>query len=398
MPDYGDGREVWAYVPESLLNRLKNNMVRDYYPEENPLAMVDGSVSVADIYDQNAWKTAVFFSMGRSHPYISALDVTNTQSPRPLWDADWTDPDFHGTKVAPSASWVDRGSVGPEGKTWMVATTSGLADTPSDVFLYLINAGEGQTLANGKVQLNVGGGLRSDQAYGVAGRPVLVDFDRDGYTDRIYVADTSGRVWKHEPHRAPGNSCLVAAVGQPIYVTPVVSLRQDEMNGDNVVTIYFGTGDRPDANDSAMPPYHFYAFVDRDPEAECTMGELLYEEALPPDEKVWADAFVAADRVYVGTSTGDKAHICDEDPQNPGHIYTFDIDPGPNGEANELASPESAGGSVVSGLMVHDEHLFANTLGGKTKIIGGSKWNNLASTTDANGLRDVYWQEVINGR
>ena len=394
-PSYGDGHEVWAFVPESLLNFMKNNEVRNYYPELNPFAMVDGSVMVTDIYTQSSWKTAVFFTMGRQHPYLSGLDVTTPTQPRPLWPQDWSDSDFHGTVAAPTASWVNVGSVDPKGKIWMVATSSGLADTPSDVYLFLIDAATGQTLTHGKVKLNVGAGVRSERAYGVAGRPVLVDRDGDGYTDAIYVADTTGRVWRHEPNGAAGNSCLVASVGQPIYVTPVVSVRQDTLSGSNVVAFYFGTGDRPDENDTVHPPYSFYGFVDRDTPGTCSLSDQLYKATLPPDEKVWADAFVSADRVYVGTSTGDKANICDEDPTNPGHIYTFDLQPDSNGHAQQLSNPVSAGGSVVSGVIVYDQHLFANTLGGKTQIVGGSTWNNLASSASNTGLHDVYWQEVV---
>ncbi len=392
QPDYGTGSELWAYVPESLLNYLKNNKVRDYYPEDNPMAMVDGSVSVADIYTYNNWRTALFFSMGRRHPYVAALDVTHPAAPRPLWPEDWTDPDFHGTTVAPTASWVNRPG---NGKTWAVAMTSGLSATPSNVYLYLISAASGQTLRNGKVRLNKGGGLRSAKAYGVAGRPVFIDTDGDGFSDRIYVADTSGRVWKHEINGPAGNSCLVAAVGQPIYVTPVFSVREDQNMGSNVVAFYFGTGDRPDTNDPVSPPYYFYAFADRDAAGQCHFADMLYRDALPPGEKVWADAFLATDRVYVGTSTGDKANICDEDPSNPGHVYAFDINPDQAGRAIRLAPPVAAGGSIVSGIMVHDQHLFANTMGGKTLIIGGNTWNNLAWSSSSTGLKSRYWQEVL---
>ena len=397
-PDYGNGKEQWAYVPESLLNNLKNNMVRNYFPEENPMAMVDGSIAATDIFWKNSWKTAIFATMGRIHPFITALDVTVPLAPEPLWSADWTDPDFHGTTAAPSLSWVDRGSAGPEGKTWMAVTGSGLAPTPSDVFLFLIDLETGNTMTNGKVKLNVGGGLRDEKAYGIAGRPVLLDFSGDGYTDRIYVADTNGRIWKHEPNRDPGNACMVASLGQPIYTTPTIALQHDHSNGEALVAIYVGTGDRPDSNDVPDPPYYFYALADQDLQTECSLAEVLYEEALPPDEKVWADAVLATDRVYVGTSTGDKAHICDEDPNNPGHIYVFDMNPGPSGNALELADPVGAGGSVIAGLMVHDEHVFANTLGGKTNIIGGSTWNNLANFVDVDGLREIYWQEVNNAK
>ncbi len=392
QPDYGTGAELWAYVPESLLGDLKNNKVRDYYPEDNPIAMVDGSVSVADIYTYDKWRTALFFSMGRGHPYLAALDVTSTTTPAPLWPEDWTDPDFNGTTAAPTASWINRTA---DGKIWAVATTSGLSSTPADVYLYLISAATGNTLNNGKIKLNGGRGVRSAQAYGIAGRPVFVDVDSDGLADRVYVADTNGRVWKHEINGPAGNRCLVAAVGQPIYVTPVFSVREDQNVGSNVVAFYFGTGDRPDSNDAVSPPYYFYAFADRDGTGQCHLADLLYRNALPPDEKVWADAFVATDRVYVGSSTGDKANICDEDPSNPGHIYAFDINPDQSGNAVQVGSPIGAGGSIVSGIMVHDEHLFANTMGGKTLIVGGNTWNNLAWASSSSGLKDRYWQEVL---
>ncbi len=385
-PNYGTGREVWAFVPPSQLNNLKNNIVRDYYPEDNPRAMVDGSVAVTDVYVRNSWKTAVFFTMGRLHPYVGALDVTNTDRPKALWPQDWTDVDFHGTSAAPTAAWVN---TRPGGLQWLVGVTSGLADTPSDVYLYLISAATGRTVQ--KVKLNG----RYGRAYGVAGRPVMVDTDENGVADRIYVADTSGRVWKYDVSGSLRRVCLVASVGQPIYVTPVVALRQDQLSGQKVVTFYFGTGDRPDVEDRVQPPYYFYGFVDRSRPGQCRPAQLLYKARLPPDEKVWADAFIATDRVYVGTSTGDKAHICDEDPSNPGHIYVFDMNPGPNGTARLLANPVSAGGSVVSGVMVYDEHLFANTLGGKTLIVGGATWNNQAWTGQKTDFRTIYWQEVM---
>src|SRR5262249_41678397 len=44
-PDYGDGTEVFSYVPPLLLSQLKNNhpSVRSYNPASNPPAEVDGS-------------------------------------------------------------------------------------------------------------------------------------------------------------------------------------------------------------------------------------------------------------------------------------------------------------------------------------------------------------------
>lgn len=399
-PDYGDGRELWAFVPPSLLGDLKNNRIRNYYPETRPPAMVDGSVAVSDIYGvfphspspgTKQWRTGIFFSLGRVRPYISALDVTLPTDPRLLWSGDWTDPDYQGTSAAPTLSFVPGGSE----PTWAMATSSGLSDTPSDVYLFLVDVPTGNTTR--KVKLNRGTGSSAAAAYGVAGRAVMVDQDDDGVADRIYVTDTNGRVWRHNlVGGGVDNACLVADVGQGVWHTPAFLVRQDAAN-QQVVTFYLGTADHPDRNDAPSPPYWVYGFVDEDQTAsQCTSAALLWKQALPSDEKVWADPTIAAEEVYVGTATGDKAHLCDEDPSNPGHIYVFDLDPTGAGEANQTAPPTSAGGNVLSGLMVFDQHLLLNTVGGKTLLVGGSSWNNISGLVGATQMRDTYWNEVIN--
>ncbi|MDY0004661.1 MAG: DUF4114 domain-containing protein, partial [Polyangia bacterium] len=114
-PTYGNGSEKFAYVPPTLIGDLKNNRVRNYFPETHPQAMVEGSVVVSDLYgvfpfspapEVAQWRTAVAFSLGRLRPAISALDVTDPNDPRPLWATDWTDSDFHGTNAAPTLSFV----------------------------------------------------------------------------------------------------------------------------------------------------------------------------------------------------------------------------------------------------------------------------------------------------
>jgi type IV pilus assembly protein PilY1 len=395
-PDYGTGAEAWAYVPPSLVNSLKNNRMKTYYPEQNPPAMVDGAITVSDVMTKNGaieeWKTAVFFHHGTQHAYVSALDVTNPSSPKALWASDWTDSDFQGSYSAPSVAWFPSGT----DPSWVMTTTSGLSKTPGDVFLFLVDVTTGNTLAtDGKLQLNTGTVTQAAQAYGVAGRPVMVDSDEDGVTDRIYVADTNGRVWRYSPQAVNNKICMVAAVGQPIYVTPSIDVRRTSNNIARV-TFYFGTGDSPSENDTATPPYSFYGFVDNNNLGECSLAELLFDYKLPTDEKIWGDAAIAADRIYVGSATGNKADICDEDSNNPGHIYSFYLDPTTPGVAAEVDSPVEAAGNIISGLTVYDQHVVANTVGGKTVVIGGSSWNNLSGIASNTDLKDVYWNEVIN--
>ncbi len=393
--DYGTGDEVWAWIPPAQLNNLKNNYVKDYFPELHPWAQVNGSVSLEDILVSSAWKTAVFYHHGVVHPFLSALDVTNTENPQVLWPHDWTDTHFNGTYQPPAIAWLNSPGYGGQGRNWAVVTTSGMSDVHGDVYLYIINAGTGATLPQGKIKLNQGAGRPGHQALGVWGSPVVVDFTGDGYMDRVYVADTNGRIWKHYFNGPNGNRCLVADVGpEPIFVTPAVKVAKDLHTGQKVVTLYFGTGDHPELNDTPNPPYHFYGFVDRDPEGTCSTGEMIYSLGLGLDEKIWADAFISGDEVYVGSSKGNKADICDEDTTNPGRIYILSVDADSTGLPIQIAPSVAAPGNVVSGLIVYDEHLFINSLGGQTTILGDSKWNNTsAASASSSGVEDVYWKE-----
>ncbi len=393
--NYGTGSESWAWIPPSQLNNLKNNYVRDYYPEQNPWAQVNGSIVLEDILVGTAWKTAIFYTHGVVHPYVSALDVTTTTDPQILWDHDWTDVDFNGTYQPPALAWLNSNGYGGLGKTWATVTTSGMSDAYGDVYLYIIDADNGNTLPSGKIKLNTGSGAMANQALGVWGSPVVVDFNEDGYADRVYVADTNGRIWKHYFNGANLNRCMVANVGpEPIFVTPAIKVAKDVGTGQPVVTMYFGTGDHPDQNDLAAPPYHVYAFVDRDADLACSNAEMIYSLGLGLEEKVWADAFISGDEVYVGTSKGNKADICDEDTANPGRIYVLSVDADTSGLPIQISPSVAAPGNVVSGLQVYDEHLFVNSLGGKTTVLGDSKWNNTsAASASSTGVEDVYWKE-----
>lgn len=392
---YGTGDEVWAWIPPSQLNHLKNNYVRDYYPEQNPWAQVNGSVALEDILVGTAWKTAIFYTHGTVHPYLSALDVTVPANPQILWDHDWTDIDYNGTFQPPALAWLNSPGFGGQGRTWATVTTSGMSDAFGDVYLYVIDADNGNTLPNGKIKLNTGSGVQANQALGVWGSPVVVDFNEDGYADRVYVADTNGRIWKHYFNGTNLNRCMIANVGpEPIFTTPAIKVATDAGTGQKVVALYFGTGDHPDLNDLANPPYHFYGFVDRDAEGGCSNAEMIYSLNLGVDEKIWADAFISGDEVYVGSSKGNKADICDEDTSNPGKIYILSVDADASGLPIQITPAVSAPGNVISGLLVYDEHVFVNSLGGKTTVLGDSKWNNTsAASASSAGVEDVYWKE-----
>jgi Tfp pilus tip-associated adhesin PilY1 len=66
---------------------------------------------------------------------------------------------------------------------------------------------------------------------------VAVDSDLNGYDDKLYVCDLSGRLWRVNLTTNPWTVTLLFNSGKPIQATPVVTL-----NASGQPMIYFGTG------------------------------------------------------------------------------------------------------------------------------------------------------------
>ena len=84
-PDYGTGKEMFAFVPPTLIRQLKNNtpkLRQSSSAPSYPQAEVDGSVSVDDIYytptgsiagrPSGQFVTAAFANLGRQWSAMAA--------------------------------------------------------------------------------------------------------------------------------------------------------------------------------------------------------------------------------------------------------------------------------------------------------------------------------------
>ena len=56
---YGTGEELWAFIPASLVPRLKNNVLQG-----DDQAYVDASPALADVYTEGAWRTVLLSAQG----------------------------------------------------------------------------------------------------------------------------------------------------------------------------------------------------------------------------------------------------------------------------------------------------------------------------------------------
>jgi hypothetical protein len=112
----GTGNELWGFIPNYLLPRLKDLKIEHGY-------YVDGTPVVFDAWfssgpsdatkDPDEWKTVLICGERRAGDHYFALDVTNTTSPSFLWnfsDADlaetWSTPGVGRVKIGGKERWI----------------------------------------------------------------------------------------------------------------------------------------------------------------------------------------------------------------------------------------------------------------------------------------------------
>jgi type IV pilus assembly protein PilY1 len=400
--NYGTGSEVWAWVPPSQLSQLKNNtpQTKNYMPGSNPLAEVDGSISVDDIWDASIapsgdFRTVAYASLGTNQRYITAVDMTDpTKPPKGLWAADFTDADFSGANLSPSIGLVSTGVTAP-GYREMIVTSSGLNTLNENLFIYEIDALTGVTI--NKVQLNTGS--YTAQATGIASYVNLVDADQDGRVARVYAADTSGRIWKLDTTN--NQKCLVASLGETVYAGMAVSYETNSTTAAPHIELYVGGGSNPDGTGTIASAYHFFELEDTDPVGTCTNNHatVISKTVLPTGDRIWAAPTVTDSGVYVATANAASTSICSS---GSGAIDTFPLTGDGTGGAVSFTS-QAISGAPISSMRVFDGHVLVNTVGGSTTVMGGSTWNNQSSDPNVNGvnnvigalalMRTLLWQE-----
>lgn len=388
--NYGDGAELWAYIPASLVGLIRNNLpaVQSYNPGQSPHAAMDGALTISDLYLGGQIKSVAVAADGRPIPFLSALDVTIATQPQVLWASDWSDADYYGTYASLS--------VGPTqtstGRKFVIATSSGVADHLIDVYLFLVDAATGVT--NSKIMLTGTGGSAT-KTYGSVGSPVMIDLDEDGMIDRVYVADTLGRIYKVVT--ATSQACLIASLGESVY-SPIAMTT----NGANpsIVRIFVAGGDNPDVND-AVGDYHFFGLQDDDQGATCSSATVLFSSPLPagpPKQKVWSAPTVSGDTVYFATSVSNRLDPCDVDPTEHSQIVGFSTTGDGTGGAVVTFSPVELSGNAVAGVRAYDNHLLVNTIPGGTTVLGGITWNNApvgggGTAPSASNMTTTSWYE-----
>jgi hypothetical protein len=245
----GTGVELWAFIPNSLLKRLKLLVptVPDYSSQHN--YYVDLTPKVADVwFDDNAdnkktaneWRTVLVCGLRKGGKSYFALDITDTLNPKYLWEfPNPNDPNYLTILAKLGQSWsepaIDRVRVGGHEK-WVAFIGGGFPAPDNGMVFYVVDMKTGIPI---KEFSGLGG-----MDYSLAAPPTAVDTNLDGYIDKVYIGDLKGQMWVFDVSNSDtinwtGKRLFQAPDTHPIYYPPAVAF-------DKFKTpwVYFGTGDR----------------------------------------------------------------------------------------------------------------------------------------------------------
>ncbi|MEJ5347424.1 MAG: hypothetical protein WHS46_01870 [Desulfosoma sp.] len=424
--EYGDGSELWAYIPSSHLSRLKSLLKPEpwLYPP-----VVNASPCVQDIAVRTetggTFRTVLVSAQGTGGDTVLALDVTDPQKPSFLWH--YSDPALYRSGAAPAMAKIgrlqDAGS-----PVWVVFVSSGQTDLSESPSLFLFDAASGKLLR--KIFLDLGA---SNRGAVLSGSAAAVDTDGNGYVDRLYVADSKGHVVRLDfPDRAdmawdPAKIrvSLFVKVSSSIYATPAVYIAHTYKPDGGIdqahVKIMFGIGDDPARRDNPRVPtaYKFYVFDDscrmdwtagvlRDNNGQICSSQGMKSEAeaewvwnLPAGHRIWAEAVAAAGMVYFGTAVTETTDPCSppqDDESKGGKVYAVDLSALDFQKEPRLMA--ETGGNVTA-LFVEDQHLYARVhlrdAGSRVQVVGEGVFNNetLLGTSYVTKAVKGSWRRIL---
>lgn len=341
------GTEKWAFMPRAVMGQqktLRDDLTAKPFPygvDGAPTVLIqdrsstggpaDGKIESGNAND----KAMAFFSLRRSGAGVYALNIVNPDSPSLLWRIG-TDGQFNSTGlVAGSATTFANLALGfsnPQVGRMKIGTTAkpvvifgggynggrdasnarlgkdyyrgsdarlGTDDTKGNS-LYVVDAATGDLVWMAK-QGSVGYSASTKTyshpllADSIASDVTAVDTDGDGLTDRLYVGDTGGRLWRADfpgsdvskwtltPLASVGrhHSATIADDRRFFHAPDYVPFRDSSGSYDVIV---FGSGDREDPLNYTTDNY-LYAYKDLDITSGKASSEIVTSEsALPGDE------------------------------------------------------------------------------------------------------------------
>ena len=252
--DLGDGREVFAYVPNAVINSNLATLASDPYTHK---FFVDSSPRVGDAYINGSWRSVLVGTTGGGGRGVFALDVTapdSVDATDVLWEFT-SDDDADLGYTLPQVS-IGRMATGD----WAAIVANGYNSTSGKAVLFILDLEDGSILK----KIDTGAAGNTVVPKNGLSTPIVVDSNNDRIVDYIYAGDLVGNLWKFDVTSANWAAAYRAgstpeplfvacssnatststpcadALRQPITAKPQVGRVGKDQNGG--VMVYFGTG------------------------------------------------------------------------------------------------------------------------------------------------------------
>jgi type IV pilus assembly protein PilY1 len=219
--DADTGVELWAYTPSRLLGRIYELYLDDPTPTKR--YGLDGEIRAHVLNDDGLpgiageERVILVFGMRRGGDSVFALDVTDRNAPVRLWEVNsnlpgfsdlgqtWSTPvvadvNIGGTRrpVALFAGGYDEGQDNPGYRTDTIGNAVFMVDALTGARLW----SAGNTDAEHQLVL-------ARMRHSIPAPLTVLDLDRDGLADRMYVGDMGGRVWRFDIVNGASANALV---------------------------------------------------------------------------------------------------------------------------------------------------------------------------------------------
>ena len=273
------GVEEWAFIPESLLPHLKdlNGEAIQFFVDGAPKAYIERD------NDGNLTKGYLIFGLRRGGNRYIALDITEYDNPKLLWEISPSTTGFGElgqTWSTPNIGKINDGS--PSGKP--VAFVGGGYDENQDNLPVSANDTKGRAvyvidIFNGSLIWSYSYAKNSQMKYSIPSDIARVDTDGNSLIDRLYVGDVGGQIWRFDIGDSnPSNwDAKVKVVfdankgvsdKRKIFYPPDVTLEKG-----NYEILFFGTGDREHPKETTKIN-RLYAVKDKNPSSALSESDL----------------------------------------------------------------------------------------------------------------------------
>jgi len=261
--DDATGEELWGFIPPNLLSKLHalHEDVLELFVDGSPRAYITrdafGSIT----------KAIVIFGQRRGGNRYYALDVTDPQVPKYLWEIN---PDASGSPYVEmgqtwSTPYIGKITYGA-GEKWVAFVGGGYDDNQDNAVpsadikgraVYVVDVLDGSLIKRFSFA------EIPTMTYSIPSDITRIDASDDGKIDRLYVGDMGGRMWRFDigdpaPANWTGKIVFSGQSGTKIFYPPDVT-----MESGNYEMLFFGTGNREDPKESSTPDDRLYVVKDK---------------------------------------------------------------------------------------------------------------------------------------